>query len=511
MSRSHAGASRSSRPARRERRRAARSAARRQRALHGAPRWCRTRCAAPILSMQIAPGAALVEKELTARFGAQPDAGARGADQAQGGGAGRDLPAGRHLRRAHSGRGHSRGRVHSAGAGMRHGPARGRARDRARSSRGWTQVDRPPARGVRGGRPGSASTPPTRISTRTLALARRLSRRLEAGPGRQEPDRSLPAHDPAGAGPHGDGDLASISRSSMRCGGAMTAPARCRDAQASRHAAAGSGASPGQASRVFRLSAFSQRACGAGLQAGLGGAASPAPAPAAEDRSLPMTDPADLSATELLGGLSQHAQPVAGRGDGGRHRPDRGLGAAAHARSGPMSRRPRCAAAQASEARWMKGEALGARRRARHDQGEYRGQGPADAARHRRARSRADGAGCAADGAAGARPASSGWRRRRCRITACSPRACRASTSWRATPGISTKNPGGSSAGAGAAGAAGYGPLACRHRYRRLDPAAGGLVRARRPEAQLRPGADRSALLRPRRRADDAHGQRMPP
>ena len=72
-------------------------------------------------------------------------------------------------------------------------------------------------------------------------------------------------------------------------------------------------------------------------------------------------------------------------------------------------------------------------------------------------------------------------------------------------------NPGGSSAGGGAAAAAGYGPL-------HLGTDIGGslrlpadLERHLYPEAQPRPRAGRSALLRPRRRADDAHGGRLPP
>ncbi len=64
-----------------------------------------------------------------------------------------------------------------------------------------------------------------------------------------------------------------------------------------------------------------------------------------------------------------------------------------------------------------------------------------------------------------------------------------------------TKNPGGSSAGAGTAGAAGFGPLHLGTDIGGSVPAAGRLVRARRPEAELRPGAGRSALYRPRRSA----------
>ena len=68
-----------------------------------------------------------------------------------------------------------------------------------------------------------------------------------------------------------------------------------------------------------------------------------------------------------------------------------------------------------------------------------------------------------------------------------------------------TKNPGGSSAGAGAAGAAGYGPL-------HLGTDIGGSVRLPACwcglvglKAEPRARADRSVLCRPRRRSDDAH------
>ena len=68
-------------------------------------------------------------------------------------------------------------------------------------------------------------------------------------------------------------------------------------------------------------------------------------------------------------------------------------------------------------------------------------------------------------------------------------------------------NPGGSSAGAGAAGGGGLRPAASRHRHRRLGAPAGGVERHLHPEAQQRPRAGRSAVPRPRRRADDAHGR----
>ena len=76
---------------------------------------------------------------------------------------------------------------------------------------------------------------------------------------------------------------------------------------------------------------------------------------------------------------------------------------------------------------------------------------------------------------------------------------------WRATRGTCRKNPGGSSAGAGAAAAAGYGPL-------HVGTDIGGSIRLPagwcgivRPQAEPGPRADQAAVRRPRRRADDAH------
>ena len=62
--------------------------------------------------------------------------------------------------------------------------------------------------------------------------------------------------------------------------------------------------------------------------------------------------------------------------------------------------------------------------------------------------------------------------------------------------------------GRGRGGGGGLRPAASRHRHRRLGAAAGGLVRPVRPEAERRARADRSALYRPRRRADDAQRRR---
>ena len=68
-----------------------------------------------------------------------------------------------------------------------------------------------------------------------------------------------------------------------------------------------------------------------------------------------------------------------------------------------------------------------------------------------------------------------------------------------------SKNPGGSIVRRGRGGCGRLRPAASRHRYRRLGAAAGLLVRPRRAEAEPWARSDRSALCRPRRRADDPH------
>ena len=57
-------------------------------------------------------------------------------------------------------------------------------------------------------------------------------------------------------------------------------------------------------------------------------------------------------------------------------------------------------------------------------------------------------------------------------------------------------------------GCGGLRPAASRHRYRRLGPAAGLLVRPGRAETEPRAHSGRSALCRPRRRTDDPHRRR---
>ena len=78
-----------------------------------------------------------------------------------------------------------------------------------------------------------------------------------------------------------------------------------------------------------------------------------------------------------------------------------------------------------------------------------------------------------------------------------------------AIPGTLALGSAGSSAGAGAAGSGRLRPLHPRHRHRRLGAAAGVLERHLHPETQPRPRAGRSALSRPRDRADDADGSRL--
>ena len=63
----------------------------------------------------------------------------------------------------------------------------------------------------------------------------------------------------------------------------------------------------------------------------------------------------------------------------------------------------------------------------------------------------------------------------------------------------------------GCGGCGGLWPASSGHRHRRLGAAAGRLVRARRLQAQPRPGADRPCLSRPHRGPAHAHrGRRRP-
>ena len=71
-----------------------------------------------------------------------------------------------------------------------------------------------------------------------------------------------------------------------------------------------------------------------------------------------------------------------------------------------------------------------------------------------------------------------------------------------------SKNPGGSSCRRGRRRRGRLRSAASRHRHRRLGAAAGVLVRPGRAEAEPRARSDRSALCRPRRRADDPHRRR---
>ena len=129
-------------------------------------------------------------------------------------------------------------------------------------------------------------------------------------------------------------------------------------------------------------------------------------------------------------------------------------------RSMPTIRKPRAREAAGIDRALGEGRAArAARRRAGDHQGEHRHQGRAGAARHRgdaadarRRRTRRRRRGCA-------RPARSSSPRPRCRTTACCRRALSSFHPLTRNPWDLTKNPGGSSSGAGAAAAAGYGPL----------------------------------------------------
>ncbi len=168
-------------------------------------------------------------------------------------------------------------------------------------------------------------------------------------------------------------------------------------------------------------------------------------------------------------------------------------------------------AAKASEKRWQAGKPQGgAGRRAHHHQGEHRHQGRAGAARHRGDRPGAGGGRRAGlgPGARGGRrhPRQDHHARLRHAVVGAKlvPSADPQSLEPRLEPGRLERR---RRRGRG-------GRLrspASRHRHRRLGAPAGLLERHLHAEAQPRPRAGRSAVLRPRRRADDAHGGRLRP
>ena len=117
------------------------------------------------------------------------------------------------------------------------------------------------------------------------------------------------------------------------------------------------------------------------------------------------------------------------------------------------------AAARASEARWSRGAAARAgRRRAVDDQGEHRHARHADAARHRRHRAGAGRARCAACGA-DARSGAVILGKTTMPDYGMLSSGLSSFHALARNPWDLSKGPGGSSAGAGAAVAAGYGPL----------------------------------------------------
>jgi aspartyl-tRNA(Asn)/glutamyl-tRNA(Gln) amidotransferase subunit A len=163
--------------------------------------------------------------------------------------------------------------------------------------------------------------------------------------------------------------------------------------------------------------------------------------------------------------------------------------------------------AAASQARWQRGQPLSALdgvpvtiKENIATRGLAMPLGTAATALQARPRTRRPPPGCA-------RPAAFSWARPPCPTTACCLRAVQLPPLAR-NPWDLSKNPGGSSAGAGAAAAAGYGPL-------HLGTDIGGSIRL--PAGWcgvfgLKPSngrvPDQAALHRPRGRPDDAHGGR---
>ena len=224
-----------------------------------------------------------------------------------------------------------------------------------------------------------------------------------------------------------------------------------------------------------------------------------------------MTALHDLSATELRRPLSR-SHALAGRGDAGRARPHRRVGAAP-ARDLRARRRGRARGGARlggalAAPRQRRRERRRARRRADDDQGEHRHRRHADAARHR------------------ARPS---WSPRvRDAPPAARLREAGAVILGKTTmpdygmlsSGLSsfhgltrnpwdlTQEPGRQQRGRRRRRRRRLRAAPSRHRHRRLGAPAGRLVRHLHAEAEPRPHPDRSAVRRPRRRADDAHRRR---
>ncbi len=163
------------------------------------------------------------------------------------------------------------------------------------------------------------------------------------------------------------------------------------------------------------------------------------------------------------------------------------------------------AAAKASTERWHKGEPSGAaRRRSRHNQGEYRHQGRAGAAWRRDHQTRSRRCRCAACGAlarsgrgdffqnhhAGLRHAVLGT----LQLPPPHPQSLGSVEKSRRLQRRRRRR-----------GCRRLRPAASRHRHRRFGAAAGVLVRPGCAEAEPWANSGRSALCRPRRRSHDPH------
>ena len=155
------------------------------------------------------------------------------------------------------------------------------------------------------------------------------------------------------------------------------------------------------------------------------------------------------------------------------------------------------------------GQATGrARRRADHHQGEHRHQGRAGAARHRGDRAGAGGGRCAGGGA-GARGGRDHPRQdhhARLRHAVVGPQLVPSADPQSLESRLESRR---LERRRGRRGRGGLRPAASRHRHRRLGAPAGLLERHLHPEAQPGPRAGRSAVPRPRGRADDAHRGRL--
>ena len=145
-----------------------------------------------------------------------------------------------------------------------------------------------------------------------------------------------------------------------------------------------------------------------------------------------------------------------------------------------------------------------ARRRARHHQGQYRHQGRAGAAGRRQHAAGPGGAGCAAGRALARSGRGDLFKNHHAGLRHAVVGPFQLPSPHPQSLGPQPRIPA-APVPAPAPRRGRLRPAASRHRYRRLGPAAGLLVRPGRAEAEPRASSGRSALCRPRRRTDDPH------